>query len=70
MRRTKAGAVFIALGVLALIAGRISYKTHKELITVGPYKTSLDTRKVIPLRPWGALAVLGGIILIVAGKRV
>ncbi len=37
MKRIKvAGAVLIAVGVLALILGRVSYTTHKELITVGP----------------------------------
>jgi len=71
MKKTKtAGVVLIAAGVLALVVGRISYATHKELITVGPYQVPLETRKVIPLRPLGALAILGGVILIVAGRNV
>ena len=64
-----AGVVLIVVGVLALIVGRISYITHKEFIMVGPYQTPLETRKIIPLRPLGALAVLGGVILIVAGRE-
>jgi hypothetical protein len=68
MKRIKpAGVVLVAVGVLALIVGRISYTTHKEMIKVGPYQTPLETRKVIPLRPLGALTLLGGIILIIAG---
>ena len=68
MKRIKlAGVVLVAVGVLALIVGRISYTTHKEMIKVGPYQTLLETRKVIPLRPLGALTLLGGIILIIAG---
>lgn len=71
MKRIKAaGVVLIAVGVLALIVGRISYTTHKELITVGPYQTPLETRKVIPLRPLGILTILGGMILIIAGREV
>ncbi len=71
MKRIKAaGVVLIAVGVLALIVGRISYTTHKELITVGPYQTPLETRKVIPLRPLGILTILGGMILIIAGRGV
>ncbi len=71
MKRIKvAGAVLIAVGVLALLVGRISYTTHKELITVGPYQAPLETRKVIPLRPFGALIILSGITVVVAGKRI
>jgi hypothetical protein len=65
-----AGVVLIAVGVLALIVGRISYITHKEVITVGPYRTPLETRRVIPLRPVGALTILGGIVLIIADRQV
>jgi len=69
MKRIKAtGAVLIVVGVLALIVGRISYVTHQELVNVGPYRTPIETRKVIPLRPLGVLTIIGGIILIVAGR--
>ncbi len=71
MKRIKAaGVVLIAVGGLALVVGRISYTTHKELITVGPYRTPLETRRVIPLRPLGVLTILGGTILIIAGREV
>ena len=63
------GLVLIAAGVLALIVGRISYTTQRSLITVGPYQTPLVTRRVIPLRGLGTLAIVGGALLIVAGKR-
>lgn len=70
MKRAKAaGAVLIVAGVLALIVGRISYLTHKEVVTVGAYQVPLETRRVIPLRPLGGLAILGGIILIVAERK-
>jgi hypothetical protein len=62
--------VLIALGVLALIVGRISYTTHKDVVTIGPYQTPIETRRVVPLRPFGAVSILGGLILIVGGKRV
>jgi len=63
------GLVLIAVGALALIVGRISYTTQRDLVTIGPYQTRLETRRVIPLRGLGALAIVGGVLLIVAGKR-
>lgn len=68
-KRKLLGGVLIALGVLALVVGRISYTTQRELITIGPCQTPLETRRVIPLRGLGALAVVGGALLIVVGKR-
>ncbi len=68
-KRKLLGVVLIAVGVLALVVGRISYTTQRDLITIGPYQTPLETRRVIPLRGLGALAVVGGALLIVAGKR-
>ena len=71
LRRIKAaGAALIAVGVLALVVGRISYTTHKEVVTIGPYQTPVETRRVVSLRPLGALSILGGLILIAGGKRV
>ena len=65
-----AGVVLIAVGLLALIVGRISYPIRKEVVTIGPYQTPVETRRVVPLRPFGALSVLGGLLLIAGGKRV
>jgi hypothetical protein len=65
-----AGVVLIVMGVLALILGRISYSIRKEVVTIGPYQTPVETRRIVPLRPFGALSVLGGLILIAGGKRV
>jgi hypothetical protein len=65
-----AGVVLIAVGLLALIVGRISYSIRKEVVTIGPYQTPVATRRVVPLRPFGALSVLGGLLLIAGGKRV
>jgi len=62
--------VLVVVGVLALIVGRISYQTHKDVVTIGPYQTPIETRRVVSLRPFGALSILGGFILIAGGKKV
>ena len=71
MKRIKAaGVVLIAVGVLGLAVGRISYTVHKQVVTIGPYQTPVETRRIIPLRPFGVLSILGGLILVAGGKRV
>jgi hypothetical protein len=70
MKRLKAaGVALILVGVLALGVGRISYTTHKEMVTIGPYQTPLETRRIISLRPFGLLCILGGLILIAGNRR-
>jgi hypothetical protein len=64
------GAVLIVVGIVALIVGRISYTTHKEVVTIGPYQTSIETRRVVALRPFGVLSILGGLMLVAGGKRI
>lgn len=63
------GLILIVVGALAVVVGRISYTTQRDLITIGPYQTPLETRRVIPLRGLGTLAIVGGALLIVARKR-
>jgi hypothetical protein len=63
------GVVLITVGALALIVGRTSFRTRQEVITIGPYQTPLETRRVVSLHPFGLLSILGGLILIVGGKR-
>ena len=65
-----AGIVLIVLGVLALAYGGISYTKEKKVVDIGPLQASTRTRETIPLPPvLGAAAVVGGIVLLVAGGR-
>jgi hypothetical protein len=64
------GIVLIVLGAIALAYQGITYTTREKVIDLGPLKATVDTQKTIPLPPvLGALALAGGIVLVVVGRR-
>ena len=64
------GMLLIALGIVALIYGGISYTNREKVIDIGPIEASTETRETIPLPPiLGALALIGGVALMIAGSR-
>lgn len=64
------GVILIVLGIVALIYGGISYTREETIIDVGPIEATAERRETIPLPPvLGALALVGGIVLMVAGSR-
>ena len=65
-----AGVLLIVLGVVALIYGGISYTNREKVLDVGPIEATTETRETIPLPPiLGALALVGGVALMIAGSR-
>ena len=67
---TLAGIALIILGVLALAYQGITYTTREKVIDLGPLKASVDKEKNIPLPPIvGALALAGGVALVIVGAR-
>jgi len=64
------GVVLIVLGVIALVYGGISYTRQEKILDLGPIEATTETRETIPLPPiLGALALAGGIVLLVVGAR-
>jgi uncharacterized membrane protein len=64
------GFGLIILGVLALAYQGISYTTHKKILDVGPIQATKEQHNTIPLPPIvGGLALIGGIVLVVAGGK-
>ena len=65
-----AAIILIVLGVLALAYQGISYTTQEKVVEVGPLKATVEKEKRIPLPPIvGAVAVVGGIVLLIARGR-
>jgi uncharacterized membrane protein YidH (DUF202 family) len=64
------GIVLIVVGVLVLAIGGIRYTTREKIVDVGPLHATADKQHNIPLSPIaGVVAVVGGIVLVVAGSR-
>ena len=62
--------VLIAIGVVSLAYQGITYSTREKVLEVGPIKATAEKEKTIPLPPvLGALALAGGVVLLVVGVR-
>jgi len=69
MNRTL-GIVLIVLGVIGLAWGGFSYTSREKVVDVGPIHATRDKTNTVPIPPVaGALALVGGIVLVAAGKR-
>jgi hypothetical protein len=64
------GIILIALGLVGLMWGGFSYTTKEKVVDIGPIEASKEETHSIPLPPIaGAAALIGGIVLLVAGKK-
>jgi membrane-bound ClpP family serine protease len=64
------GVVLIVLGLAALAYQGINYTTRETVIDIGPVHATAERHRTLPLPPVvGAVAVVGGIVLLVAGAR-
>lgn len=62
--------VLIALGIVALAYQGITYRTTEQAIDLGPLKVTTEKTHTIPLPPiLGAIALVGGIVLLVAVRK-
>ena len=64
------GIILIAIGIIALAYQGITYTTREKVVDIGPIQMTADKTKTIPLPPIvGGIALVGGIILLVAGGK-
>jgi len=64
------GIILIALGVFGLAWGGFTYTTRERVLDIGPIHATRDETHHVPLPPIaGAGALIGGVVLLVAGKR-
>jgi hypothetical protein len=64
------GVLLIAIGIVALAYGGITYTTREKVLDVGPSEATAERQKTIPLPPLlGGLALAGGVALLIAGSR-
>ena len=67
---TLIGIILIVLGIAALAYQGITYTTRENVIDIGPIHMTADKTRTLPLSPIaGALALVGGIVLLVMGSK-
>lgn len=67
--RTIIGVALLILGVIALAYQGFSYTVPKKAVDLGPIQVTRQERHTVPLPPiLGALALIGGIAVLVAGR--
>lgn len=64
------GIVLIVLGLVGLVWGGFSYTTREKVVDIGPIHATRERTHNVPLAPiGGALALIGGVVILVAGRR-
>ena len=67
---TVIGIILIALGIVAFAYQGITYTTREKAVDLGPLQVTTEKTRRIPLPPIvGGIALVGGIVLLVAGNR-
>lgn len=62
--------ILIVIGVIALAYGGFNFTTKEKVAEIGPLKIEKDKTHAVPLSPvLGVVALVGGIALLVVGRR-
>ena len=64
------GILLIVIGLLGLVYGGFTYTTRESVVDIGPIHATREKAHNRPLPPIaGALALLGGVALVVTSKK-
>jgi hypothetical protein len=62
--------ILIVIGIVAFAYQGITYTTREKVVDLGPIHMTAEKTRTFPLPPVvGAVALVGGIVLLVAGKK-
>lgn len=68
--RTVIALILVIIGILALVYQGFSYTTQKKVVDIGPIQATKEEHHTVPLPPvLGAIALVGGILVLVTGRR-
>lgn len=67
---TLTGIILIVVGIIAFAYQGITYTTREKVVDIGPLQMTAEKTRTLPLPPLvGAVALVGGIVLMVVGNR-
>jgi hypothetical protein len=62
--------ILIVVGLAGLAWGGFSYTTREKVVDIGPIHATRDVTHSVPLPPIaGGLCVIGGIALLITGRK-
>ena len=64
------GIILLVFGVLSLVYQGFTYTTQKKVLDVGPIQATKEEHHTVPIPPiLGALALIGGVVVLIADRR-
>ena len=64
------GIALVVLGLVSLLMGGFRWTENKTVVDIGPVKATTEEHKTLPIPPvFGALALIGGILVLVVPAR-
>lgn len=70
MRNRWIGILLVVVGVIGLLYEGITYLKRDEVLDAGPVQIEVRTRERVPIPPVvGAIALVGGVVLILKSPR-
>jgi len=67
---TVLAVILIALGIVAFAYQGISYTTRENVVDLGPIQMTAEKTRTLPLPPIvGGICLVGGIVLLVLGRK-
>jgi hypothetical protein len=68
--KTVIGIVLIIIGIISLGYQGFTYTTRKKVVDIGPIEATKKENHTVPLPPiLGVIALAGGVVVLVAGRR-
>jgi hypothetical protein len=64
------GMILIGLGLFGLAWGGFTYTTREKVVDIGPIHATRDKTHNVPLPPIaGAVALVGGVMFLITGRK-
>jgi uncharacterized membrane protein YidH (DUF202 family) len=62
--------VLIAIGLVGLIWGGVTWTQREEVLDIGPVEVTREERETLPIPPIvGGICIVAGVLILVAGGR-